>query len=89
VHYEKENLKELELARACSIHKSQGSEFDCVIIPILNEHYIMLYNSLIYTALTRAKKLAVFVGSKESLKIAVKNFKPNERQTRLMDLIKN
>jgi exodeoxyribonuclease V alpha subunit len=86
--YNKEFLKELELARACSIHKSQGSEFDCVIIPVLNEHYIMLYNSLIYTALTRAKKLAIFIGSKSSLNVAVKNVKPNNRQTRLTELIK-
>ena len=88
VLYTKGILKELELARACSIHKSQGSEYDCVIIPILNEHYIMLYNSLIYTALTRAKKLAVFVGSRDALKIAINNFKPNMRQTRLAQLIK-
>ena len=54
---------ELDLAYAITIHKSQGSEFEVVIIPVLTQHFKMLFRNLIYTGITREKKLAVFVGT--------------------------
>jgi len=83
VIYAKSDILELDLAYAISIHKSQGSEFDCVILPIMMGHYRMLYKQLIYTGLTRAKKFAVFVGQRKALEIAVKNSNAQVRQTSL------
>ena len=83
VMYSKSDIFELDLAYAISIHKSQGSEFDCVILPIMNAHYRMLYKQLIYTGLTRAKKFAVFIGEREALKVAVNNSNADTRQTSL------
>ena len=65
VVFEKDALSELSLSYAITIHKSQGSEFEAVIIPVLGQHFNMLFRNLIYTALTRAKKLAVLVGTEE------------------------
>lgn len=65
VHYKKEDIMELDLAYAITIHKSQGSEFKTVIIPILTQHFKMLYRNLIYTGLTRAKDLAVLSALEE------------------------
>lgn len=88
VTYKKDDIVQLELAYSVTVHKSQGSEFPVVIIPIMGEHYSMLFNSLIYTALTRAKIMAIFVGEKSALSIAVNNVKPNERQTMLKNWLK-
>jgi exodeoxyribonuclease V alpha subunit len=63
---------ELDLAYAITIHKSQGSEFKAVIIPILSQNFKMLYRNLIYTGLTRAKNLAVFVGTRKALAMAIR-----------------
>lgn len=71
VPYEKSDLTELSLAYAITIHKSQGSEFPIVIIPILTQHFNMLFRNLVYTGLTRAKKLAVFVGSRKAMAMAI------------------
>ncbi len=87
VQYSKENLMELDLAYAITIHKSQGSEFDVVIIPILTQHFKMLYRNLIYTGLTRAKKFVIFVGMRKALAMAVKNVDNRKRQTMLAELI--
>jgi exodeoxyribonuclease V alpha subunit len=87
VVYAKSDIFELDLAYAISIHKSQGSEFDCVILPLMKAHYRMLYKQLIYTGLTRAKKFAVFVGEREALKIAVANSNANTRQTSLRHML--
>lgn len=87
VIYAKSDIFELDLAYAISIHKSQGSEFDCVILPLMKAHYRMLYKQLIYTGLTRAKKFAVFVGEREALKIAVANSNANTRQTSLRHML--
>lgn len=87
VIYAKSDIFELDLAYAISIHKSQGSEFDCVILPLMKAHYRMLYKQLIYTGLTRAKKFAVFVGEREALKIAVANSNANIRQTSLRHML--
>jgi exodeoxyribonuclease V alpha subunit len=88
VAYERDGLSELELAYAITIHKSQGSEFGAVIIPITTQHFNMLFRNLMYTGLTRAKKLAVFVGSRRALAMAVKNDKMLVRQTGLEELLK-
>jgi len=67
VRYEKEHLLELDLAYAITIHKSQGSEFATIIIPIVTQHFGMLFRNLVYTDITRAKKLVVFVGTRRAL----------------------
>lgn len=87
VKYEREDMMELDLAYSITIHKSQGSEFGVVILPIFTQHYKMLFRNLIYTGLTRAKKLVVFVGSRRALKLAVKNEDTSKRQTALKDLL--
>jgi exodeoxyribonuclease V alpha subunit len=71
VVYEEGQLDELTLAYACSIHKSQGSEFPCVILPLHTQHFVMLKRNLLYTAMTRGRKLCVIVGSKRALSTAV------------------
>lgn len=89
VTYEKDALSEIELAYAITVHKSQGSEFGAVIIPITTQHFNMLFRNLIYTGLTRAKKLAVFVGSRKALAMAVNNNKMLVRQTGLEGLLES
>jgi exodeoxyribonuclease V alpha subunit len=88
VEYLKENIVELDLAYAITIHKSQGSEFSVVIIPVLTQHFKMLYRNLIYTGLTRAKKLAVFVGTRRAMAMAVRQQDTAQRQTALEQLLK-
>ena len=88
-HYKKEDIMELDLAYAITIHKSQGSEFEAVIIPVLTQHFKMLYRNLIYTGLTRAKKLAVFVGTRKALSMAIRQQDTSLRQTALKELITN
>jgi exodeoxyribonuclease V alpha subunit len=87
VHYEKQDILDIDLAYAITIHKSQGSEFDVVIIPLVMQHFTMLYQNLIYTALTRAKKMAIFVGTRKALGIAVRNIDNRSRKTRLKFLV--
>ncbi|MFQ6070483.1 MAG: ATP-dependent RecD-like DNA helicase [Candidatus Aminicenantales bacterium] len=79
VPYMKEELGDLTLAYAVSVHKSQGSEYQAVIMPLLTQHFIMLQRNLFYTALTRAKKLSIIIGSYRALHIAIKNDKPVKR----------
>jgi len=87
VQYRKEDIVELDLAYAITIHKSQGSEFSTVIIPVLTQHFKMLYRNLIYTGLTRAKKMTVFVGTRKALAMAVQQKDTSKRQTALETLI--
>lgn len=87
VHYKKQDIMDLDLAYAITIHKSQGSEFDVVIIPLVMQHFTMLYRNLIYTALTRAKKMAIFVGTRKALGIAVKNIDNRTRKTMLKVIV--
>ncbi|MEA3469775.1 MAG: AAA family ATPase [Thermodesulfobacteriota bacterium] len=87
VEYQRDQISELDLAYAITIHKSQGSEFDCVIIPLVSQHFKMLFRNLIYTGLTRAKKLAVFVGSRQALAMAIRNMDTARRQTALSMLL--
>ncbi len=83
VPYDFNELDELVLAYAISVHKSQGSEYSAVILPLLSQHYIMLQRNLIYTAVTRAKRLLVIVGTKRAFATGVKNNRVAERYTLL------
>ena len=87
VLYKKDDLTEISLAYGITIHKSQGSEFDVVIIPVSTQHFRMLFRNLIYTGLTRAKKLCVFVGSRKALAMAIKQIDNRKRQTALSWLV--
>ncbi|MFW8600328.1 AAA family ATPase [Desulfobacterota bacterium M19] len=89
VEYQKDNIVELDLAYAITIHKSQGSEFATVIIPVLTQHFKMLYRNLIYTALTRARKSAVFVGTRKALAMAIRQRDTSRRQTALEVLLRD
>ena len=83
VRYDYRDLDELALAYAISVHKSQGSEYPVVILPVLRQHFVLLQRNLIYTAITRAKKLMIIVGDKRALAMAVKNAQVRERYTGL------
>jgi exodeoxyribonuclease V alpha subunit len=83
VSYDYSELDEIVLAYAVSVHKSQGSEYPAVIIPLLTQHYVLLQRSLIYTAVTRGRELVVIVGMKKALAIGVKNDRTRKRFTYL------
>ncbi len=85
VAYDFADLDEIVLAYAVSVHKSQGSEYPVVVMPLLTQHYMMLQRNLLYTAITRAKKLVVIIGTKKALSIAIKNNKPRMRYTKLRE----
>jgi len=85
VEYTFTELDDLVPAYAISVHKSQGSEFRCVIMPVSTQHYIMLKRNLIYTAITRARELVVLIGSLKALAIAVNNDQVSERYTSLKE----
>ena len=78
-------LDELVLAYATTIHKSQGSEYPAVVIPLTTQHYAMLARNLLYTAITRGKKLVVLVGQRKALAIAVKNYGLRRRWSKLRE----
>ncbi|MCL6448990.1 MAG: ATP-dependent RecD-like DNA helicase [Armatimonadetes bacterium] len=88
VSYDYSDLDELVLAYAISVHKSQGSEYPAVVLPLLKQHFVMLQRNLLYTAITRAKKLLVIVGDKKALAMAVRNARPQERYTSLQRRLK-
>jgi exodeoxyribonuclease V alpha subunit len=83
VEYDFGDLDEVSLAYVLSIHKSQGSEFPCVVIPLHTQHYLMLKRNLLYTAVTRGKKLVVLVGTKRALGMAVSREDTRRRFTAL------
>ncbi|MCX8161158.1 MAG: ATP-dependent RecD-like DNA helicase [Candidatus Saccharicenans sp.] len=85
IFYEKDELADLVLAYAISVHKAQGNEYQAVVMPLLTQHYIMLQRNLFYTALTRARRLSVIIGSYRALHIAIKNDKPVQRNCRLKE----
>jgi exodeoxyribonuclease V alpha subunit len=83
VSYEFSALDELVHAFAVSVHKSQGSEFPCVVLPVAMAHYVMLQRNLLYTAVTRGRKLVVLVGTKRAIALAVRNDQRSERYSAL------
>ena len=83
VHYDVSELDELTLAYATTIHKSQGSEYPIVVMPILMTHYMMLQRNLVYTGVTRAKKILVMVGTKKALWTAIRTINVTQRNTLL------
>ncbi len=83
VTYDYADLNEIALAWSVTIHKSQGSEYPVVILPLYTQHYMMLSRNLLYTGLTRAKKLAIIVGSKKAISMAVRSVNQKERYTQL------
>jgi len=83
VDYEFSELDELVHAYAISVHKAQGAEYPAVVIPVVTQHYMLLQRNLIYTAVTRAKKLVVLVGTRKALAIAIKNNKITARYSGL------
>lgn len=85
VTYEKNELNELTLAYASSVHKSQGSEYKVVIIPLSTSHYIMLQRNLLYTAITRAKQKVIIIGSKKALMTAIQSNRTQKRYTLLAE----
>ena len=84
VEYDFNELDELLLAYAVTVHKSQGSEYPVVILPLINSHYVMLQRNLLYTAITRAKKHLVIIGTKKALEIAIRNNKVANRNSFLL-----
>jgi len=85
VPYDYSDLDEVVLAYAVSVHKSQGSEYPVVILPVVTQHYMLLQRNLIYTGITRAKKMVILIGTKKALAIAIRNNKPQRRYTLLSE----
>ena len=88
VFYEPHELDELTLAYACSIHRAQGSEYPCVVLPLVMQHYLLLQRNLVYTAITRARRLCVVVGDRRALERAVANDALAGRNTSLADRLR-
>jgi exodeoxyribonuclease V alpha subunit len=88
VEYEGKDFQQLSLAYACTIHKSQGSEYKVVVIPLTTQFYMMLQRNLIYTAVTRAKKACVIIGQRKALAMAVKNKTIQQRNTLLKERLR-
>lgn len=88
IPYDFSNLDELVHAYAVSIHKSQGSEYPAVVIPILTQHYILLQRNLLYTGVTRGKKLVVIIGTQKAMAIAIRNNKTGQRYTLLSERVR-
>jgi exodeoxyribonuclease V alpha subunit len=89
VEYDTTELDEVVLAYATTIHKSQGSEYKLVVAPLLTQHYMMLQRNLLYTCVTRAKKIMVLLGTKKALAMALKNNKVEMRNTLLSERLKS
>jgi exodeoxyribonuclease V alpha subunit len=85
VEYTASDLDEIVLAYAVSVHKAQGSEFPCVVMPVVTRHFMLLQRNLLYTAITRARQLCVLVGSKKALAIAAATDHGDRRNTALAD----
>lgn len=88
IEYDYADLDQLVLAYSCSIHKYQGSECPCVIVPIHTSHFMMLYRNLVYTGITRGKKMVIMVGTKKALWMSVKNDKVTKRFTGLKEVLR-
>jgi exodeoxyribonuclease V alpha subunit len=88
IKYTSDEFNELVHAYAVTVHKSQGCEFPAVIITMLSQHYMMLGRNLLYTAMTRAKKLLIIVGGRKALEMAVANYRVEVRYTKLTERIR-
>ena len=88
IQYDITELDELTLAYATTIHKAQGSEYPVVVMPVLMTHYVMLQRNLIYTGITRAKKLLVMIGSRKALSVAIRNNQVLSRNTKLAERLR-
>jgi exodeoxyribonuclease V alpha subunit len=88
VTYDFGELDELSLAYAITIHKSQGSEFPAVVIPLAMQHYLLLQRNLIYTGVTRGKSLVVVIGQQRALAAAVRNQRTTDRYSALLDRLR-
>ncbi len=88
VKYEPGELDELQLAYAITIHKSQGSEFPVVVIPLASQQFVLLQRNLLYTGITRGRKLVILVGEKKALEMAIRNEKSSRRHTGLARRLK-
>ena len=86
--YEAGELDELDLAYAITIHKSQGSEFPVVVMPVSTQHYMMMQRNLIYTGITRGKRLVVLLGQQRALSMAVENASGGLRHGRLRERLR-
>ena len=84
VNYDFSELDELQPSFAMTVHRAQGSEFPAVVVPLLTQHYPMLQRNLLYTAITRGRRLVVIVGSRKALAMAVRNDRPGERNSMLV-----
>jgi exodeoxyribonuclease V alpha subunit len=89
VLYDFNELDEITLAYAISIHKSQGSEFSAVVIPLATQHYMLLQRNLVYTGITRGKKLVVLIGQSKALQMAVRNCRSEQRFSGLLDRLRS
>ena len=89
VEYGFNELDELLPAFAITIHKSQGSEYPCVVIPLHTQHFVMLQRNLLYTAVTRGKKLVILVGPKKAIAMALNRADTGERRTALKERLEH
>ena len=89
VNYDSLELEDLSMAYAVTVHKSQGSEYPAVIIILLNEHYVMLQRNLLYTAISRGRKLVVLIGDPRAFSRAVGNARVQFRCTRLAQRLRS
>ena len=88
VRYERSQLEELVLAYAVSVHKSQGSEYPAIVMPVTTQHFKMLQRNLLYTGITRGKRLVVLVGTSKALGLAVRNRDVAQRNTLLRERLR-
>ena len=88
VRYEFNEAGELSLAYAITVHKSQGAEFPAVILPLMSQHYLMLQRNLLYTAMTRARKLLILLGERKAVRMAVENYRMEPRYGNLETVLK-
>jgi exodeoxyribonuclease V alpha subunit len=86
--YDFNETDELVLAYAVSVHKSQGSEFPAIVMPVITQHYVMLQRNLLYTAITRAVQRCVLVGNTKALRIAINNNRVSKRFSNLAERLK-
>jgi exodeoxyribonuclease V alpha subunit len=88
IDYTLEQRGDLQLAFAITVHRAQGSEYEAVVMPLVMQHALMLQRNLLYTAVTRAKRLFVIVGSRRALELAVENAEQKERASRLAERVR-